>query len=482
MTWITRPLMSFVLIVATMGTAFAAPLLIRDSRVTDLSTTPVLGRGYSMSTNTYQSSCLSDVVVTEPSYDFDYSFISVEKSKESMEKLKNEMSGSFSYFWVSGEVNASVENSTKRKKTSHHVLVTLNVNSYYASVDEASTSLSDSATALLNNQDLPGFFSACGPYYIRGITRNAQFVSIFAYETESTERDTKFEFDLKMHIRGFLGMGGGDYHVHSQGEFSNKASQKSLTITSRGWGLGKNEDASLISYDLETFKEAVKQAFISMQNPLTGRVESIEVVPWVENTGFQSLVNMRGTDVVSGKEVPLYEKKDILNFNAEFLSEVERAGRNRLAMFYKAKVCKNSIGSKWYDQGKLSSADAKLVLRNNRLMQPGITLGDLDKLLESRQITALWVDYEKFMYKDANSATSCLTELLKDPAVEDAKKSGTSASKDQGALLKSAESGGTGRGLYLKRFTSISQCQSLQKSFAAQLPEKIEDYCMPETL
>ena len=481
MSWKSRHLLSLCIMFSTAGSALAGPVLIRDSRVTDLSTTPVLGRGYSMSTNTYQSSCLSDVVVTEPSYDFDYSFISIEKSKESMAKLKNQMSGSFSYFWVSGEVNTSVENSTQRKKTSHHVLVTLNVNTYYASVDEASTSLSESATALLNNQDLPGFFSACGPYYIRGITRNAQFVSVFTYETESSKQDTKFEFDLKMHVTGFLGMGGGDYHVHSQGEFSNQASQKSLTITSRGWGLGKNEDASLISYDLETFKEAVKQAFISMQNPLTGRIKSIEVVPWVENTGFQSLVNMRGNDVISGKEVPLYEKKDILNFNAEFLAEVERAGRNRLAMYYKAKVCKNSIGSKWYDQGKLPSTDAAMVLRNNRLMQAGITLGALDKLLDPKQITSLWVDYEKFMYKDPNSATSCLTELLKDPAVEAAKKSGQT-DKKRADVLKSAQSGGNGRGLYLNRFTNISQCQNLQKSFAAQLPEKIEDHCMPETL
>jgi len=55
-------------------TLIAGPTVIQDNRVTNLATTPVLGRGYSIATNTYQSTCLKDVVMTEPSYDFTYTF------------------------------------------------------------------------------------------------------------------------------------------------------------------------------------------------------------------------------------------------------------------------------------------------------------------------------------------------------------------------------------------------------------------------
>ena len=41
---------------------------------------------------------------------------------------------------------------------------------------------------------------------------------------------------------------------------------------------------------------------------------------------------------------------------------------------------------------------------------------------------------------------------------------------------------GAGRGLFLQRFSAVKQCADLQKQFAATLPEKIEDHCMPELL
>ena len=43
--------------------------------------------------------------------------------------------------------------------------VTFRLESYYSSVDESKGSLSDSAKALIQNQDMPGFFDACGLYY-----------------------------------------------------------------------------------------------------------------------------------------------------------------------------------------------------------------------------------------------------------------------------------------------------------------------------
>jgi hypothetical protein len=457
--------------------AQAGPTLIRDSRVQDLSTTPVLGRGYSLSTNTFQSACLRDVITTEPSYDFQYVFKELETSQTSSSSTTVSANGSYSSFWIEATASASATAASQNGRTAHSILVTLNVDTYYASVNEAGTALSTSAAALLTNQDVPGFFAACGPYYTRGITRNAQFVSVFTYETTSSKRDASFEASLQLQLKGF---GSGSYGVTAKGNFSSEASSRNLTITSRGWGLGKDQEATLVSYDLETFKAAVKRAFISTQNPLSGRVTSIEVVPWVENTEFQNTLNLRGQDLVDGKEVPLYEKKDILTFNGEFLTEAERASRLRLNMYYKAKVCRNHIDANYYQDGKLNPAVANLKLKNHRLAKPGITVAELDKLLTPEAIQGLWTSYEQYLYKGNPNMTACITDLLKEPAAP-LPAGGAGA----GAVLPAggpAANPGTGRGLFLHRYSAVKGCADLQKQFAVVLPEKIEDHCMPELL
>jgi hypothetical protein len=456
--------------------AQAGPTLIRDNRVQDLATTPVLGRGYSLSTNTFQSACLKDVVITEPSYDFQYTFKELETSSNTTSSTTVSAGGSYSSFWIEATANASATYAASNGRTAHSILVTLNVDTYYASVNEAGTGLSASAASLLTNHDVPGFFAACGPYYTRGITRNAQFVSVFTYETTTSKRDATFEATLQLQLKGFAS---GSFNSSVNSTFSSEASSKSLTITSRGWGLGKDEGATLVSYDLETFKAAVKQAYISTQNPLTGRVISIEVVPWVENTEFQNTLNLRGQDQVDGKEVPLFEKKDILTFNGEFLTEAERAARLRLNMYYKAKVCKNQITSNYYENGKLAPNAARLTLKNHRLGKPGIPLSELDGLLSEAAIATLWKSYEDFLYKGNPNMTDCVDQLMREPAPP---RPAGAPSLPGGAPPAADNNAGTGRGVFLRRFSAIKACADLQKNFAAVLPEKVEDNCMPEPL
>lgn len=47
------------------------PYVISDDRVRSLDITPVLGRGYSIMTNSYQSTCLMVDETTTPSYNYD---------------------------------------------------------------------------------------------------------------------------------------------------------------------------------------------------------------------------------------------------------------------------------------------------------------------------------------------------------------------------------------------------------------------------
>ncbi len=52
-------------------TAKASPYIISDDRVRSLDITPVLGRGYSIMTNSFQSNCLQVDESTIPTYNYD---------------------------------------------------------------------------------------------------------------------------------------------------------------------------------------------------------------------------------------------------------------------------------------------------------------------------------------------------------------------------------------------------------------------------
>jgi hypothetical protein len=355
------------------------------------------------------------------------------------------------------------------------------MDSYYASVDESGTPLSTDAAALLDREDLPGFFASCGPYYVRGINRNAQFVSLFTFEQTTDSADSAYAASLEANVKGWFSGSFGVKASHSS-TFHRESSSRNLTITTRGWGLGKNEDASLISYDLPSFKAAIKQAFISMQNPLTGRVTSIEVVPWVENTGFQRHVNLRASDTgKDGDEVPLYEKKDTLNRNAEFLAEMERASRNLLNNYYKAKVCREDIIQRFTSSKSrkgpnpaLRASAKKLAALNHRsgAENPTKPLGEVYKVLMSNNVEALWTKYSTLSYggkskfkKGEKTMRGCIKALM-------------NGHPQPGEKVIA----GSGRGIFTVRYDEHPECVGLPKKFANLLDSTIDDFCVVEVI
>ena len=65
-----------------------------------------------------------------------------------------------------------------------------------------------------------------------------------------SSRDVQFEQHLRLKLHAFF------YTAHMsmdvKGEVKDEYSEKQLTIRSMGWGLGKDKDAKIIAYDLET--------------------------------------------------------------------------------------------------------------------------------------------------------------------------------------------------------------------------------------
>ena len=102
---------------------YAGPTIVRDSRAQDTGTTPVLGRGYSISTNTFQSACLAEVVITEPSYDFQYRFEEAKEAVSNSTSLEGGVGGSYSTWWLQGQMDTSSKSASENSRTSHSIVV-----------------------------------------------------------------------------------------------------------------------------------------------------------------------------------------------------------------------------------------------------------------------------------------------------------------------------------------------------------------------
>lgn len=429
----------------------AGPLVIRDARITDIAMTPALGRGYTIATNTYQSMCMENVVTTEPSYDFQYTFESIEKDSTDKKQVVTKNKVDYTNSVVKAMVQANADIATTKEEHTHSIKVELNMDTYYASVDEAKTQLSGPAKNLLTNKDIPGFFHACGSNYIRSLGRNAKFLSIITYTSKSDKRDATFEANLKFELRGLAKAIYGGLKVESENKITSNTSkeERKMIINTRAWGLGKNEGATLISYDIPTFKAAVKDAFISMQNPMTGKITTMEVVPWVEFTGFQDAVVL---EEVEGKEaegkIPNYRKKDTLNQNAEFLGEIEKADRNGINNYFTAKICKETINANYKQNDKFIEGFQNAKLMNNRTGQTAdMTIDKLDKILTTEYIDSLLKNREDFMYGE-KGAEKCIDKMF-------------------------------GEDMFRKKWGQFPECVGIRKNFVSVISTDVLDYCMP---
>jgi hypothetical protein len=405
------------------------------------------------------------------------------------------------------------------------MLVTILIDVYYSSIDEAQSKMAAAAAALLMNKDIPGFFDACGMYYVRSINRQAALLSTFSYESKSSSRDFAFEASLRVAVASFgVAGGGGSVASDTAVKQASKFSSSNLSIRTIGMGLGKSESVMLVSYDLDTFRNAVKGAFQASQPEDVGMVTSIEVAPWVENPDFQNLNKLEPLLVpvltATGQQefepqidpavppkkkmkmVMPYAQKRTLTQNSEFLAEADRAARAKLNIYYKAKACKSRIEldkmiqqrpGKWMFQdlplkpaenpeGKTTEDET---IFNNRTGANPLRLGDFYyKTLAPSAIQLIWMEYDSFVYGGSG------------PASEAANKSAVERSKVAMEYLVGEKSGLpyphnvfpgstkcledlTTAGITAVSYRTIPTCERLEELFLTVNGRMIDDYCMP---
>lgn len=449
-----RKTWSFVLSFLFLLPAYSSSRVIRDNRIRDLGVSPALGRGYSIATNTYQSTCLGGYETTKPSYDLKYRYIEIEQNWENEFTTSINSKNTFNYLFLKSNVNVFTEVSGNTTYHYHYIFANIDVDSYYHSINEATASMSDSAQALIERGDVTGFFDSCGPYYIRSIGRHSTFMALLRYRTTSSTRDVNFELQLKAKMRGFFGAGGSTDTTIST-EFKTETEEKRLSINIWAYGLGKDGLADLIPTDIDSFKDSIQSAIKTMQDPDAGRVTSMEVVPWVENTQFQQLLELNTDD--NGRR--LFQKKKFLEANSELLSELDRIDRAQIDQYYKALSCKRILNEEYlalsgdyaYDPDNTYFSD---------LTAPGaiskeITLATFSDILSDSSVEDYWIANNQFNYGgDAPSDNPTSGAIACMNALNDA-------------------------GLDNVHFRTITACVDA-RAISVPIAPILDNYCMPE--
>jgi hypothetical protein len=366
--------------------------------------TPSLGRGYTPAIAAYHSICFGTMPTTKPSFDFDYTFEAVERQGAQLDpRLRTH------------EVNDFISRNTREKrsvrgKTSyyfHYMLATLVVDSYYSSINEAQATVSKDALALLGKGDLVSFFTSCGTHYVRSISRRSLFLTLFSYATTQQANDLNFERKLEQEVRR---LGASPAKSGAADPFVELARTFDLKVITRSVGLDAQKSSALLPFDLATYQQSVRDAFKAAQDEHTGRITSMEILPWLSNT--QILVLINAITYPDGNAIDWNERKRILSDNAEFYIELSQHLLDMTTDSHRAEACRQAVQHEAFQDHKLRPEYANATIVNDRTGEsaPLRVLLDAitDQALDRMRATGLAI---RNGADGTSGAAACMAEL-----------------------------------------------------------------------
>jgi len=357
----------------------------------DRKVSPAIGRGYSHATGSYLATCIQPMGFTPSS--FDYSFFMKSQSSDTAVDARLGGHGGLGDvplpFAVVVDIEAEIEANFNHEQKNHYIIAFVSLDRYHNSLDESSAVMSRSAEILLEEYDLISFVQSCGPTFVRGIRRTSELVIKFTFKSMmnnwsiegSVQSTTGTRVAKGMDDDGFFGTSANRVNIGTEttfrlsvgvGEYKLKE-QTEIKI----WGYGLDMDGGhsfdrgyLFATNLDEFEAAMSGAFNMMLNPLVGRVESIDVVPWIDNVQFQGAVelDMSLTYTDGGLEKEYPSTMMAINFmaNAEHISKMDTINRlksNMLSSLFQcvsslwrisySKRCRTYVKNRWFQ----SSAD-----------------------------------------------------------------------------------------------------------------------------
>mmetsp|Transcript_8257 Transcript_8257/g.17949 ORF Transcript_8257/g.17949 Transcript_8257/m.17949 type:complete len:552 (-) Transcript_8257:79-1734(-) len=272
--------------------AEAAFNIFDDAKVRSRDVTPILGRGYSIASGQFQNTCLIVGGVTEPSSDYSFVYTEIESESEVLAAMaKEEIATTVSAGEVAKTIttNYAYGEAFNTQINIHHVIAIMKAEKYYTTIDESESELVGEMDKVLGLGKVVNFFQSCGPNFIRSIRKVTEVTSIFYYSSNQAQSDR--ELNGKILLTAKNSDSGKDMIVNPY--------EESLSIKTFAFGLGLHAlgeaDGALVATDAEGFEDIMDTAFVGMQDPFSGLVSSIELVPWISNAAFYDAIMLDGT-------------------------------------------------------------------------------------------------------------------------------------------------------------------------------------------
>lgn len=369
-------LYSVIIILALTNGLFSAPRLINDNRVEELNGFPTLGRGYAINSNHLQSMCFKSVVTSKPTFDLNYDIEEV--TDDYLTKLlvsgRDRIQNSRLNKFIKDNY-ATEEKSDNRSYVLKNLIVKADINQYYYSMDETQSALSDSVKELLKKKQYITFFNSCGHFYVRSVGTFSTYYALLQYRLTG-ERDEEFRNDLEKGLFNFYEetevsskpavKTGGDKEERaeaksgtasgSSGKTGSKeyskltedAKARGLRVYVQGIGLSKGDPVNLIPVNIRQFRTTIQEAVKLMQDPDSGLVNAIEVVPWMENPEFGRIL---ASDIKEGGAEQFIRQQKIEE-NTGVITELYRKSNSQVELYNLSSMCRKVILDHYSDKSE----------------------------------------------------------------------------------------------------------------------------------
>lgn len=310
--------------------------VVSDWRIRSRGLSPTIGRSYSMSTGAVGALCLDvdNDSLTHPSFDYVYYFKEVDTVTDV--QLVDQDESSSTWQTTRDKILDKILTNSRPGVIVKSLFSTMQVDKYYVSANELVTTLAPEALTLLSRGQFPQFFQNCGPNYIRSLRRKSEFSGLFT--SESTVEDTGSKNIVKA-----IASTGLDQVVE---DLSSKIQDLNLQISISVVGIKPMPHGTLAPRTPDDYAKAMDYAFKSMMDPGVGLVQSIEVVPWVNNPQFQNQARLK-KDVSSSTEISLspFLRRFYLITNSELIAKIVDTLRHRMQTFQSVVRCLTFINN-----------------------------------------------------------------------------------------------------------------------------------------
>uniref|UniRef100_A0A7S1BTC6 MACPF domain-containing protein n=1 Tax=Corethron hystrix TaxID=216773 RepID=A0A7S1BTC6_9STRA len=266
-------------------------VVLNDELVRDKNVLPSIGRGYAPSTGTFLSQCLlSDMNhVTTPTYDFSSNLVSIESTANFNQEISSLDKASHNFIGiVSGTVETKVDRSMGTSRESHFLIHHMSFDRYYASADETEMELAPDAIDLLTRQAFFNFFQVCGPGFVRSIRRKGEIGGVISYQSSSSSSSFSFTEEKSDSMNALITSSSSESKVERKETSSSFYESTDIRVAALGLSFRGLDSASIYVKSIIAYKSLILEVMEAMKNPFTGIVDSIEVIPWVNNAQFQA--------------------------------------------------------------------------------------------------------------------------------------------------------------------------------------------------